>query len=83
MSKEQDKLKEALLKIENCETDVECPSGQGISDDPCAECRMNQLMPIIADHCYLKDKDQTLPGNMVILTPTFNPGFRKVKEIEV
>ena len=36
--------REKILKIERCETDVECPTEY--SDDPCAECRADQLLAL-------------------------------------
>ena len=39
------KFKEGLMRIQNCETDVECPAD---SDDPCAECRTEQTINLIA-----------------------------------
>ena len=39
------KFKEELMRIQNCETGVECLAD---SDDPCAECRTEQTINLIA-----------------------------------
>ena len=37
----QEEIREEILRIENCETAIECPLEP---DDPCAECRTNQIL---------------------------------------
>jgi len=51
MNKQTEKLKEKILDIEYCVTDIECPLEP---DDPCAECRRNQFLSLIKQHTYLK-----------------------------
>ena len=58
-------IREGLLKIENCNTDVMCPSGQGISDDPCAECRTNQILIYLHAHGVVRKVEGELPKNEV------------------
>jgi len=44
--RESEEYRRELLRIENCETDVFCPEGV---DEPCAECRTNQILALLEE----------------------------------